>query len=165
MIDAARRWREMRVPFRLGLDADAPSKGAMTLIEWRLSATRWTDPRWSGGCDEPGVCVMRVRLAAADGRLDVVPTPWVNLGLHALARWYQRSGQRDHEALLRDCVPLVTGRDVDRVEAGAGYWKGGIVVADDEAKRSYRVRDVRTYTLTPAEPPGRAAKAPAPRAA
>ncbi len=141
-IDFARAWRMATGPYRLAHDADVRAKDSITITELRLAATGWRHPHWETW--EDGVGIVHVQLTTQGG-FKVETTPLVVVSLHALARWFERTGQREHKLLVNDLTPLLAGRDAERVVVRAGIWLGGLIVAYDKLHRPFRLRAVRTF--------------------
>jgi hypothetical protein len=66
--------------------------------------------------------------------------------LHALGRWFERSGLRDHSALVRDLSVLAeTDESAERVQTRDGFWLGAVVEAlNDHDGKGVKLRNVWT---------------------
>jgi hypothetical protein len=154
LAEMGRRWRyHMPTKFRISFTAHtATSKG--TITERRLGIgriERIDDPDWTG--QEDGVWVIEARFVAGNdgGRSHSVLLS--NFSLHALARWFQRSGHSSDTELMRD-MNLVANIDVSQHEGGGGVrirtdsdggnWRGRLASVDDGVS-THRVIVVRTW--------------------
>jgi len=61
--------------------------------------------------------VARRTLALVNGRLTVHLAPHAIVSLHALGRWFERTGLRDHDALVRDLTRALRRRGRARGDA------------------------------------------------
>jgi hypothetical protein len=154
-IDTARVWEGMTAGqrFRLGFTANANDGRSLTIDEVRVSSISFRDNSWDDPSWEPGVSITKVSLTA-DGQLKLQVTPLVVTSLHSLGRYIERSGNRDHDLLVADLLPLLQATRDERIAAGPGAWLGGlrkVYGADD--KRCFVVRNVRTYVTFPERQP------------
>ena len=140
-LDTVRAWRLMSPTFRIALDAAVGARRALTICEWRIAGTTARNDLWDNPAWEPGCALVKVVVSTADGVFDMHTSPHSILSLHALARWFERSGKRDDDSLLRDLVPLLTTNS-DRVACSGGVWLANTIVANAHG-RNYRLRDVR----------------------
>jgi hypothetical protein len=132
--------------FRFGVPLIAPDRAAFSIIEHRLTATLLHDDHWQDAenYNEAGVAVCRFSLALKDGRLRERWEPVAVVSFHALGRYYERSGRRDHAALLTALSVLLDAGDGDEVPAGDGLWIGSRVLMKGPG-RKVTARSVRTY--------------------
>lgn len=136
--DLARRWRRLPGVGRLRLFAEATA-GGLDIVEFRLIPMKITAADWED--DEPALGVGAIVVAAR--RLKPLRERRVVLaavGLHALARRYER-GQRDDRSVLADLVAL--GRDVvggDNADVAVPTGGGGRWVCRRHADNSLIVR-------------------------
>jgi hypothetical protein len=75
---------------------------------------------------------------------------WPPIGIvsaHAVGRWFERTGLRDHAMLLRDLAVLVdAGDDGDRVATPEdGSWLGGVEPMRGSDGSIARARSIRTW--------------------
>jgi hypothetical protein len=150
-IDAARSWQRMTAgeQFRLAFDATTDDKQALVITEVRVNGIRLLDHQWNRPEWESGVGIVQVKLTTSC-KLKLTVTPLVVLSLHAMGRWFERSGRRDYCSLLRDIVPLLAATATDRISANNGDWLGSVTVAHgDQGGRNFVVRSVRTFVPTP----------------
>jgi hypothetical protein len=133
---------------RLDIDRGNPTH----IIEARAIPYDTRDAKWADDADEPGIAlaVRRVTVqvrprAAVDDRAEIA----VVIGLHALARFYQRSFDNGEVSLILALVALldeknrIRGRgkfDVD-VPCAGGTWRGGTARLD----RTHAVLAIRTF--------------------
>jgi hypothetical protein len=135
--------------FRIGAAAIAPDRATFEIREHRLTASWLHDSRWEGDADysEPGVGLMRFMLALKDGKLTERWHPIALVSAHALGRYFERSGKRDHVALVAALALLVDARDAggDTVATdGDGAWIGAEVLMRGPHGTT-RARTVRTW--------------------
>ena len=73
--------------------------------------------------------------------------PVAIVSLHALARWFERSGLRDHAALLTALAVLAdAAEDGDEVETpDGGRWLGGIEPMRGTDRQTAHARNIRTW--------------------
>jgi hypothetical protein len=125
-------YRRIRSPCRLDLASRIEGDGSLVLTELRVAATTIKCAAWSEG-DE---------LALSVGMTCICTHPYraehsliADVGLHALARRFQRGWAADAGSVLVDLVPLgygwartVKARGEFRVEAplGQGHWVGAV---------------------------------------
>ena len=69
------------------------------------------------------------------------------VSMHALGRWFERTGHRDHERLLADLAVLAAaGDDDDRVATPeGGYWLGSMETMGGTDRVTALARNVRTW--------------------
>ena len=133
--------------YRLDLHAKLERLRA-TLTERRLCAAkvrRVDDPLGS----EDDIDVHEIELVADKGKVRLQSRCLCTFSLHAVARYWQRTGAVDEEALLRD-MDLVAQIDRSQLVAGAGFrvathaagggWRGRAVLQD-----GLTVPSVRTW--------------------
>jgi hypothetical protein len=101
------------------------------------------------------------RPGAGKGRVDLPPDdiaahrrfvetwePVAKVSMHALGRFFERSGMRDHDALVAALAGLVgASAEMERVPAAGGVWLGDVVRAthNGQDKGSCLIRNVRTW--------------------
>jgi hypothetical protein len=125
---AVRQYRAIPPDYRLTMPEITPSRDAFAISEPRLCASRMTDADWHQPHIEPGVAVLRFVLALAGGRLTVRWQPVALCSLHSLSRWVERTGRRDHAALVHDLAALIDGDLTGGcIAASGGYWMGAMV--------------------------------------
>ena len=67
-----------------------------------------------------------------DGKLIRTWRPRINLSLHAMGRWFEHTGKREHELLLADLTRLAEAPETagDKVYCPPrGIWLGAVTVA------------------------------------
>jgi hypothetical protein len=152
--DTARAWTTLMPPtFRFDMATEL-GRSCLSISELRLTGSRWRSGGWAN--DEPGVSVLLLSLGTGTGKVAVEVRPVATLGLHALARRYQRGEGRDHPDIMRDLAYLATppAGSADAVATGSGFWLGGVVWADDDCGRRIRLRSVRTFIAAEQVPDG-----------
>jgi hypothetical protein len=107
LIDAARALeRDLPAFGRLRLDIDLDRRApSLKAEERRCSSASTVLPEWSGE-KEPGVCLFANTLDVAPGHLTGSSPTMATIGLHALARFYQRARPRDDAEVLA-CLGLL----------------------------------------------------------
>jgi hypothetical protein len=133
--DLARRYRALRSPCRLDLIAKVVD-GILTLNELRLAPGRMRFRGWDA--DEPSIRVVMRWLTTppfAEGA-DIV-----ELGLHSLARRFERGRPNDNAAVLRDVHALARGylnasdpSGEFEIETPCGRWVGAIIIPAGEGE-------------------------------
>ncbi len=140
--DLERAWRDVelrhfRLDFRCirqGRDIYLMERAVTVIDAFRLS-------HWD--TDDYGVTVMDTWMGVRRGRATAGIRSRMWIGSHAIARWYQRSGARSDERLLRDiglgAAIDLTDRtafpDLDDVRvptAGDEGWRGAIMLAPED---------------------------------
>jgi hypothetical protein len=144
-----RTWAEsMPTSFRLGHPRIAHHKTEFAIAEHRLSASWISDRSWGDDApQERGVSICKLTFAAQRGKLVKTWQPLATVSLHALGRWFERSGERDQSALVRDLALLIAASDeAEKIDTPGGFWLGAVINAvDDVAKKGVKLRNVRTW--------------------
>jgi hypothetical protein len=112
------------------------------LMPSRLKCDDWGDDEFP----EPGVSLCTQWFGTKDGRLLHRVQPRTAVSLHALARFFERSGVRDHATLIGEIAALADAdekRDATPTPSG-GLWLGTIITANGD-DGAIRLRDVRTW--------------------
>jgi hypothetical protein len=132
--------------FRIGEVAVTPDRDQFAIKETRITSTWLRCASWEDDEPEPGVAVIRFSLKLEGGRLKDRWDPAALISLHALSRWHERSGHRDHAILVRDLSLLasVDPGDGHEIETPDGCWLGG-VVGMKGPKVATRTRNIRTW--------------------
>jgi hypothetical protein len=139
----------MTVPsaFRFGEIVVAPDRDAFLIAETRATAT-WINSRdWDSDATEAGVAIARCSMAMRP-RVGLVHVwmPRAIVSMHAIARWFERSGSRDHDRLLADLAVLTAAADDgDHMPTPGGFWRGEMEVMSGTDKLTVRARNVRTW--------------------
>jgi hypothetical protein len=124
LIDAARALeRDVPAFGRLRLDVDLDRRvPSLKAEERRCGSASTVLPEW-GGQKEPGVCLFANTLDVAPGRLTGMSPIMATIGLHALARLYQRARPRDDAEVLQDLALLFdVAPGQDAVVTPRGRW-------------------------------------------
>jgi hypothetical protein len=142
----------MTVPaaFRLGEVEVTPDRDAFEIAEMRLTATWLNATAWrDDDATEQGIAIARLVLAMRPRRGMVqVWTPCALVSAHALGRYFERTGLRDHTSLVRDLAVLADAADAgdDRVATtDGGCWLGSMQTMRGAGKVTARARNVRTW--------------------
>jgi hypothetical protein len=142
------RYRAIRSPCRLDFVARVEPDGALVMNELRVTATTIKREDWGDG-DEGALSVQMVAVSTHPFRIQ--QSLIADIGLHALARRYQRGWTADDGSVLIDLAPLgigwaktVKAGGTFRVAAplGQGEWIG---VVSEVRDRDLPVLLVRTY--------------------
>jgi hypothetical protein len=154
LTELGRRWRyHMPTKFRISFTAHtATAKG--TITERRLGIgriERVDDPDWTG--HEDGVWICEARFVAGNAGANSHHALLSNFSMHAIGRWFQRSGRSSDELLMRD-MNLVANIDISKHPGGGGVkiitgadggnWRGRLAMVED-GEREHRVIVVRTW--------------------
>ena len=153
--DAIRAWRDGLGSFgRLALEIDE-QKSSLQIRELRLTAAQATFDNWKPEVSEAAVCVVLMRLQADSKTFQFTTTKLAGVGLHALARRYQRAFETSDEAIKKDLRTLADAATVDDhlalrdsfripASAGAGLWVGSSTVIS-EGTGHQRILSVRSF--------------------
>jgi hypothetical protein len=154
LTELGRRWRNeapkrFRIAFAVHVNG---AKGAIT--ERRLGIGRMEridDPDWTG--HEDGVWICEARFVAGNDGASSHHALLANFSLHAIGRWFQRSGRLADELLMRD-MNLVANIDIGKHPGGGGVkvvtdqdgggWRGRLAMVED-GEREHRLIVVRTW--------------------
>jgi hypothetical protein len=141
------RYRAIKSPCRLDLHTCIEKDGALTMLETTAVASRIARPDWES--DEPAISVEARAIGSHPFRVD--RSLLADVGLHALARRYQRGWSIDDRSVLLDLTPLcyrwastVRAGGEFRIAApqGQGEWVGEVTTVAD---RQLPVLMVRTF--------------------
>jgi hypothetical protein len=138
--------RETPGEFRLGELTILPDRDCFQIAETRLIATWFNSVAWADDAvREQGVAICRYTVRLERGRLRTSWTPVAVVSGHALGRFFERTGQRDHRTLIRALAVLADARaDGDQVPAADGFWMGSTVQMQGKHGIT-SARSVRTY--------------------
>ncbi len=152
--DVARQWREELPQFgRLGLSVQMYD--GLRIVDLRMAPCKLKYPGWD--CHEPSVSLTLLTVLFVKGKLSIDRQVVATVGLHGLARWYERRRGTDDE-LYNDLRPLFMARqfvlDTSKPKngfnfgdaAGEGRWLGNVVSVNDDGK-SVPILSVRTFAL------------------
>jgi hypothetical protein len=133
--------------FRIGELTLHPDRDRFLAQETRLISTWFNSVAWDDdAAREPGVALVTYTVRLERGRLRVSWEPIAAISAHALARHFERTGNRDHGVLVRDLAVLAdAGADGDQVPAGDGYWMGSTVQMQGRHGVINSARSVRTF--------------------
>jgi hypothetical protein len=161
-IDVARAWQALQNPYRFDFAAEAPQRGHLVIADCFLGAAFDKESHWDDYEDSIGIKL--VTLDTAKPRFTVDTEMLATISLHAVARWHERSGSRDHTRLIADLRAIIIATHPHRVTLDGGEWRGSIINATDGHDRKIVIRNVRTFISGDqidqphaAEPPPRAA--------
>jgi hypothetical protein len=130
----AARWKSLPEWGRLGSSV-AREPDRLLISETRLASFTVTMAEW----DDPELSVA-VTLSALDMRLPAAFSTCIRViaavGLHGIARRFERGSDRSERAVLRDFMPISaawpdavrSGRDFDVPALGGGRWIGAVMV-------------------------------------
>jgi hypothetical protein len=148
----ARRYRgEIESPCRIGVASRIEPDGRFVLDELRIRATRIVREGWCDG-DEPALSVEMMAVATKPYAIAV--SLLADVGLHALARRFERGRPNDDGAVLLDLAPLgyrwaatvksagPGGEFQIEAPASGGRWRGAVTLV---AGRELPVLLVRTF--------------------
>lgn len=131
MGEAAAAWRALPQRFgQIGRDAARVSGGFdLTMIE--MAASAWSFPEWRSAV-ERGISIRRILVRVRRGGADLDVRTIASVGLHALARRYQRTRAADDDAVLADLAALAehaSEEDEFRCTVPTGEWIGNLAAA------------------------------------
>jgi len=136
-----RIWRDMPETFRIGPTVFDHPKHGLRIEEMRLQALRRNLGDWTDRDKKEPAIAVSVMLATVE-RKEGWHYRWreyITIGLHALARRYERGDGRDDAAILRDIEALVdascelakSDSDLSEVAIPCGCrWRGTVSMAD-----------------------------------
>jgi hypothetical protein len=125
--DAERLYvRTIPAMFRIGGITGAKTRTAFAVTENRITSSWLYADDWnSPDHREHGLSVAKFVLAAKDGTLMTGWTSIAAVSPHAIARWHERSGRRDHAALVRDLAVLADPTETEATPTpSGGRWLG-----------------------------------------
>jgi hypothetical protein len=135
--------------FRIGEVEIVRDRKAFAISETRLTSTWMKSSAWEKEYDEPGVAICRHVLAMHVGKLPVRWTAHSIVSLHALARFYERSGARDPARLLAELAVLATAehseREVSVATPSDGFWLGEVATMWGPHQKQSPVLAIRTW--------------------
>jgi hypothetical protein len=141
--------RDVPAAFRISETVEVCGDRAhFSISEVRFTATWMNSTEWiDTAALEPGIAVVRYALALVNGRLEKHWTPSALVSMHGLSRWFERTGLRDHAALMRDLAVLASSADEsEKVRTvGGGYWLGATETMGGTDRVTARARNVRTW--------------------
>jgi hypothetical protein len=147
-IAGASRLYRLIVPmaFRFGAVEIMPDRAAFAICETRVTVSWINNTVWNDAdYVEPGVALARFSLTLMDGKLREQWLPIAIVSFHAMSRWFERTGKRDHAVLLGDLATLLDADDADdEVETDHGLWIGSRVVMKSKSGKAI-ARSVRTF--------------------
>jgi hypothetical protein len=141
------RYRAIKSPCRLDLSTTIEPDGSLTMLETTAVASRIARPDWES--DEPAISVEARAVGSHPFRVE--RSLLADVGLHALARRYQRGWAIDDGSVLLDLTPLgyrwastVKAGGEFRIDApqGDGEWLGTVTEVEG---RLLPVLMVRTF--------------------
>jgi hypothetical protein len=133
-------WDSMPQKYRLANEATGNHKH-FRFNEARLFPADVVKETWS----EQGVAIQLNVLNWRSGELQHHVQPLVLVSLHALGRWFERSGSNDADRLLLDLKPLIyADQKAKRVPCGSGTWIAELVTADRDGTSDHVLR-IKTF--------------------
>jgi hypothetical protein len=141
------RYRGIKSVCRLDLHTRIERDGALTMIELTAVASHIARPDWRG--DEPAISVQGRAVGSHPYRVE--RSLLADVGLHALARRFQRGWKADDGSVLLDLAPLGSswastakagGEFRVAAPAGEGHWIGTVTTVEG---RRLPVLMVRTF--------------------
>ena len=154
LVEAGRHWR-YRTPAKFCISFAAYTTTAKCNITNRrlgiARSERVDDPEWTG--HEDGIWFCETRFIAGNYGAKSSNGLLIGFSLHAIARWYQRSGRTSDAELMAD-MNVVANLDLAKLERGGGVkittdtdgvgWRGQLAMVEDGAMK-HRVVTVRTW--------------------
>jgi hypothetical protein len=139
--------RTIPAAFRFGEIEVTPDRDKFAIRETRLTATWINAVSWHPDAVEAGIAIASCKLTMRPKvGLVHIWKPRAIISLHAIARWFERSGSRDHERLLADLAVLTAlGDDCDHVATPGGFWRGEMETMEGKDKLTTTARNVRTF--------------------
>jgi hypothetical protein len=123
----------------------------LLIAELRISATGWHDDKWEHSTPEQGLSLCALSIDTRMARL-FQTTPRASVSMHALGRWFQRTGSRDHDQLVRDLRALATFAAADAPPLADEDAKTEVTIACPTGKwvgKNVMARHARSDRLLP----------------
>jgi len=112
--------------------------GKLKLGETRCAASRLRFTAWGGSEPEPAIAILMTAVFSQPPHFAYEQSLIADVGLHALARRYERGEGRDDDAVLRDLAVLAHGHAAAvaaggefQIPAGGGRWIGSTTLVKD----------------------------------
>jgi hypothetical protein len=137
------RWRQIPGQFRAGHKIRSTNHTLACDAVWLVGGS-YRHPGWDPKEREPGILLATSRLRATDREVEISTVPQIGIGLHALARWFERTGKRTDLELYADLAPLLTLDGPSPWSTPDGRWVGEDLEAEMEGG-PVRLRMVRSY--------------------
>jgi hypothetical protein len=132
--------------FRIGDVTTLPDRDRFAISETRITATYLKAFDWADDDVEAGVAIAEFSLRLDRGKLWKRWMPSVMISAHALARWFERTGHRDHAMLVRDITALARTADCgDGIAVADGCWLGGMTLMRGPDRAEATVLNIRTF--------------------
>jgi hypothetical protein len=132
----ARRWRALPAANRIRFSGKFEER-KLVLLDVRVEPSRISLPGWAEG--ELALALVLRTIMLKPPAFFEVTVPLAQVGLHAIARRFQRGVDRTAAAVLRDLAPLAQawpatiegGREFEIPVAIGGRWIGAVMQAAD----------------------------------
>jgi hypothetical protein len=120
-----------------------PDRDRFSIEETRITATWLHHRTWASGDGEPRIAVAVFTMKLEGGKL--LWTPKALVSAHALARYFEKSGHRDHAVVLRNLGTLADAPGKgDEVETADGCSVGSVMRIRGKQGTTL-ARNVRTW--------------------
>lgn len=147
----ARNWQRLPRAGALRRAVKRDADGGLQAIEARVVASRVALGHWEVGGDELAISIIVGTVIIGPRRYDEAAATLATVGMHALARYFERSGDGSDAATERDLRVLLhaypatveTAGEFRIPTAAAGAWAGAVMMAQADAQP---VMAVRTFT-------------------
>jgi hypothetical protein len=138
-------WR--RLPEGFGEAKVRSTRHAFSVDGAWLVSGHYRNGAWDAGAEEAGILVVTVRMIANKHGVQVDIDPLLSLGVHALARWFERAPTTTEPALRAELVALLSATGKCPWRGAEGLWLG----VDEQVRINERMVPVRlARTFIPA---------------
>jgi hypothetical protein len=153
LIGFERQWRRSIPPEgRISLEIER-GKRELRISETRLIHSTYKDVRWARPELEPSVVLGRYTFQlTTPAAYSVRRSPLAIIGIHAIARRFERGENRTEEAIAADVSELASnytglcsGSEGFSLPCPSGVWVGGIETATEPDGPTHRVLYVRSF--------------------
>jgi hypothetical protein len=148
---AEKAWREKLPAFgRIAIETKS-SRVNLHVRELRAFARTENFQGWTGSV-EPAVALLLIGIELRRHRLQATKSTVATVGIHALARRFQRGFDTTDETIFAEfraiagVSPGITDAGTDfRIPVSDGVWAGGVATVTDDTKNVSRALAIRTF--------------------
>lgn len=123
LVQLVRRWKaEVPATNRLAIWSDLHGN-KLHLLDCRVSPGSYRLDEWNDGYNEHGLIVQNHEVLVGPGACRIATTPLLLIGLHALARWYERSADPTEATLFSEFLLLLRHRHARLTATNSPEWE------------------------------------------